>query len=253
MSETAPDAIKLRVEGAQVRFGGLHVLGPISFEVGAGECVVLLGPSGCGKSTLLAALAGLQDLASGRVWAGETGISPGFVFQDPNLMGWATALDNVALPLALAGVVRDEQKERALAALGLVGLAEFALSRPRALSGGMAMRVALARALVNNPAALLLDEPFGAIDELGRRGLNDLVHAAKRDRGVAVLFVTHSVEEAVYMGDTILVLSPRPGTIAARIEVPHVPRDGAFLMSDAFARTVASARGALAGGAHEIA
>ena len=142
----------------------------------------------------------------------------------------------------------EEQKLRAGAALELVGLRGFAHVRPKALSGGMAMRVALARALVSNPEALLLDEPFGAIDELGRRELNDLVHAAKRDAGIAVLFVTHSVEEAVYMGDTILVLSPRPGTITATIPVPSVTRDTAFLLSEAFAQAVMRVRRALATG-----
>jgi NitT/TauT family transport system ATP-binding protein len=246
MLETGP--VRLQVKDAVVRFGDLHVLGPLSFEVRARECVVLLGPSGCGKSTLLAALAGLQDLASGHVQASEDKSPPGFVFQEPNLMGWANAADNVALPLALAGASSLEQKQSASAALDLVGLSAFAGARPKALSGGMAMRVALARALVSQPEALLLDEPFGAIDELGRRDLNDLVHKARKDAGVAVLFVTHSVEEAVYMADTILVLSPRPGKIIATIKVPDVPRDTAFLLSDTFAQTLTKARRALAMG-----
>jgi NitT/TauT family transport system ATP-binding protein len=237
---------QLCVKDAVVKYGDLHVLGPLSFNVQAGECVVLLGPSGCGKSTLLAALAGLQDLHSGAVSAGAQ--PPGFVFQDPNLMGWSSALDNVALPLMLAREPHNKRQERAKAALELVGLGSFAQSRPRALSGGMAMRVALARAVVSDPAVLLLDEPFGAIDELGRRGLNDLVHQAKNSRQIALLFVTHSVEEAVYMADRILVLSPRPGCIVASIQVPKMVRDEGFLVSDAFAKTVASARRALAAG-----
>ena len=238
-------APRLQVSDAVVQFGDLHVLGPMSFEVRAGECVVLLGPSGCGKSTLLASLAGLQHLTSGQAQAGDGKLAPGFVFQDPNLMGWASAADNVALPLALAGASSIEQKQRARAALDLVGLGAFASARPKALSGGMAMRVALARALVSQPEALLLDEPCGAIDELGRRGLN---------AGVGVLFVTHSIEEAVYMGDTILVLSPRPGKIIAEIKVANVPRDTKFLLSDAFAQTLTHARRALALGInHEMA
>jgi NitT/TauT family transport system ATP-binding protein len=168
------------------------------------------------------------------------------VFQDPNLLGWLSAQDNVALPLDLAGTPGEEQKSRALAALDLVGLSSFAKARPRALSGGMAMRVALARALVSKPKALLLDEPFGAIDELGRRDLNDLVHASKKAEGVAVLFVTHSVEEAVYMADRILVISPRPGRIVETIEVPNVMRNPDFVLSDVFAQTVQRARRALA-------
>jgi NitT/TauT family transport system ATP-binding protein len=245
------DPAILRIEDAVVRIGALHVLGPMSFKVKAGQCVVLLGPSGCGKSTLLAALAGLQTLSGGHAYVGDGTELPGFVFQDANLLNWANALDNVALPLALAGVAKSDQKVRATAALDRVGLAEFAATKPRALSGGMAMRVALARALVTDPIALLLDEPFAAIDELGRRGLNDLVLREKIERNVAILFVTHSVEEAVYMGDTILVMSPRPGQISARIGVPREKRDGSFLVSPTFAQTVSKVRRALLAGASQ--
>jgi NitT/TauT family transport system ATP-binding protein len=240
----------LRIEHAAVQFGALHVLGPLSFEVKAGQCVVLLGPSGCGKSTLLAALAGLQALSGGRAYVGDGNAQPGFVFQDANLLNWGNALDNVALPLALAGLPKSVQTVRAMAALQRVGLAEFAATKPRALSGGMAMRVALARALVTDPIALLLDEPFAAIDELGRRGLNDLVLREKIERNVAILFVTHSVEEAVYMGDTILVMSPRPGQISARIDVPAEKRDGGFVVSPVFGETVSKVRRALSAGAN---
>jgi NitT/TauT family transport system ATP-binding protein len=157
-------------------------------------------------------------------------------------MNWATAQDNVALPLALAGISKVERLSRAQKALNQVGLGSFSAAYPRTLSGGMRMRVALARALVNGPTALLLDEPFAAIDELGRRVLDDLVLEAKRDQNLAVLFVTHSVDEAVYLADRILVLSPRPGRIMAEIAVPDVPRDPAFLTSPAFAEAAAAAR-----------
>jgi NitT/TauT family transport system ATP-binding protein len=239
---------KIIVEDAVVRFGQLLVLGPVSFEIAAGKCVVLLGPSGCGKSTLLAALADLQPLAGGQARVDQSSTRPGFVFQDANLMPWANARDNIALPLALAGIGQSEQVARANIALELVGLSGFGDAKPIALSGGMAMRVALARALVSNPSALLLDEPFAAIDELGRRGLNDLVHKAKQDANIAIVFVTHSVEEAVYMADTILVMSARPGQIIARIQVPDIPRDVAFLVSTDFAELVATTRRALASG-----
>lgn len=239
---------KISVTDATVSFGALHVFGPISFEVRAEQCIVLLGPSGCGKSTLLAALAGLQALASGRADCGQA--KPGFVFQDANLMPWASARDNVALPLALAGLDNVQRAKQAQAVLDLVGLGDFAMSKPRALSGGMSMRVALARALVSTPQVLLLDEPFAAIDELGRRALNDLVHKAKHDKHLAIVFVTHSVEEAVYMADTILVLSPRPGHIVARIDVPNKTRDSDFLVSPMFAEAVADVRRALAGQGH---
>lgn len=236
--------IRLAASQACVRFGALDALGPIDLTVRAGECVVLLGPSGCGKSTLLAALAGLQNVASGSVEAAmsEGAPVPGMVFQEPNLMNWATAGDNVALPLALAGIDRAEQMRRAEAALARVGLDDFAKAYPRTLSGGMRMRVALARALVNDPAALLLDEPFAAIDELGRRALDDLVLKAKETQDLAVLFVTHSVDEAVYLADRILVLSPRPGRIMAEIAVPAIARDRDFLTSPDFAQAAAAAR-----------
>lgn len=236
--------IRLSAQQACVRFGSLDALGPIDLQVRAGECVVLLGPSGCGKSTLLAALAGLQTVASGTVQADAAGGSdiPGVVFQEPNLMNWAHAQANVALPLALSGVDKAERLNRAQTALKRVGLANFSSAYPRTLSGGMRMRVALARALVNDPSSLLLDEPFAAIDELGRRALDDLVLEAKRDHHLAVLFVTHSVDEAVYLADRILVLSPRPGRIMAEIAVPNVPRDPAFLTSPAFADAAAAAR-----------
>ena len=243
-------AVRLSAHQACVTFGALNALGPIDLSVKAGECVVLLGPSGCGKSTLLSALAGLQPLASGSVatGSGDSRAVPGFVFQEPNLMNWARTIDNVALPLALAGVEKTVRHARALAALTRVGLESFAHAYPRTLSGGMRMRVALARALVNEPTALLLDEPFAAIDELGRRALDDLVLQAKSDQNIAILFVTHSVDEAVYLADRILVLSPRPGRIVAEIHVPSEARGPEFLTSDAYAKAAADARRAL--GAH---
>lgn len=240
---------EISVQDASVRFGDLHVLGPVSFTVEAGQCLVLLGPSGCGKSTLLSALAGLQTLSSGRAHLKDRLTKPGFVFQDPNLMPWATARDNVALPLAFAGMPKSDRNAQAHQALVRVGLGEFAHAKPKELSGGMAMRTALARALVSGPTTLLLDEPFAAIDELGRRALNDLVHEAQHQQGLAVVFVTHSVEEAVYMADTIIVLSPRPGTIVATIEVPKTQRNSDFLVTSLFSQTVADVRRALRLGA----
>jgi NitT/TauT family transport system ATP-binding protein len=243
--------VRLSAHQACVSFGALNALGPIDLAVKAGECVVLLGPSGCGKSTLLSALAGLQPLASGSVAVdgqGDNRAIPGFVFQEPNLMNWARTIDNVALPLALAGVDKTQRHVRALAALTRVGLESFAHAYPRTLSGGMRMRVALARALVNEPTALLLDEPFAAIDELGRRALDDLVLNAKNEQNIAILFVTHSVDEAVYLADRILVLSPRPGRIVAEIHVPSDARGPEFLTSDAYAKAAADARRALGAG-----
>ena len=238
----------LAVEALGIAFGGLDALGPLSLALSAGECVVLLGPSGCGKSTLLAALAGLLAPSSGTVRAASA-TPPGMVFQEPNLMGWATARDNVALPLQLRGIGTGAARARADAALAECGLAGFEAARPSALSGGMRMRCALARALVTDPDVLLLDEPFAAIDELGRRTLDDLVLDLKARAGRAVMFVTHSVEEAVYLADRIVILSPRPGRIVEQIAVdwPAGPRGTPFLTAPAFAAACARARSALAG------
>jgi NitT/TauT family transport system ATP-binding protein len=237
----------LAVKGVEVSFAGRTVLGPVSLTVAPGQCVALLGPSGCGKSTLLAALAGLLVPSSGSV--SRFSSPPGMVFQDPTLMPWANARENVALPLVLSGVSKATADARAKEALTVVGLPDVAMRKPRELSGGMRMRVALARALVADPPALLLDEPFAAIDELGRRALNDLVHTVRRDRNLPVLFVTHSVEEAVYMADTVHVLSPSPGKIVASVPVHgDGTRDAGFLQTDAFAGACRAARAALARG-----
>jgi NitT/TauT family transport system ATP-binding protein len=238
----------LRLIDLTVAYDGRTVLGPVSLEVAPGQCAVLLGPSGCGKSTVLAALAGLIAPTSGSVSPFTR--PPGMVFQDATLMGWARARDNVALPLELEGMGKAQAREKADAALTMIGLPDAGGLWPRQLSGGMRMRVALARALVNDPDALLLDEPFAAIDELGRRALNDLVHTVRQARQLPVLFVTHSVEEAVYLADVIHVMSAAPGRIVARIPVSgNAGRDGTFLQTAVFADACRAARAALAHGA----
>ncbi len=224
--------------------GGLEALGPLDLAIAPGEIVSILGPSGCGKSTLLAILAGLTSPTGGTISESRR---PGMVFQDPTLLPWASALANVALPLELAGRPRAEARARALSALAAAGLSGFESRKPAALSGGMRMRVALARALVAEPDLLLLDEPFAAIDELGRRALDDLVLDLKASRGLAIVFVTHSVEEAVYLGDRVLALTPRPGRIAAEIVVARSDAGDAFLVSDGFRAAAAAARAALRG------
>lgn len=234
------------VDALEVAYpGGVHALGPVDLIAQPGEITALVGPSGCGKSTLLGVLAGLTMPSAGVVRAAPA--KPGVVFQDPTLMPWARMIDNVALPLVLAGAARADARARAQAALDAVGLGGFSHARPSALSGGMRMRSALARALVGEPDALLLDEPFAAIDEIGRRALDDLVLALRAERGLAVLFVTHSVDEAAYLADRIVVLSPRPGRIVADIGVVRAADGETHLASDGFRDAARAARAALRG------
>lgn len=216
------------LEGVTVDYGGRRALGPLSLRLGAGEVVALVGPSGCGKSTALRLLAGLEAPSGGAVHRttqrGETAV----VFQSPTLTPWASALSNVALPLRLTGVARSAAEKRATEALVKVGLEAAIHRRPAQLSGGMAMRVSLARALVTRPRLLLLDEPFASLDEITRRRLADDVLAIFAETRAAMLFVTHSVEEAVYMAERVVVLSGGPGRIHAdiRVEGPLPPPPG---------------------------
>jgi NitT/TauT family transport system ATP-binding protein len=202
----------LSLSGVGKRFAnGVEALRDLSFTVGAGEFVSLLGPSGCGKSTALRIAAGLLTPDTGQVAYDGGGI--GFVFQEPTLMPWADALANVCLPLDLKHVPRGEGEARAAAALARVGLKGFERAYPRELSGGMKMRVSLARALVARPKLLLLDEPFAALDEITRNGLGDDLLRLWREDGLTILFVTHSVTESSYLSRRVLVMTPRPGRI----------------------------------------
>jgi NitT/TauT family transport system ATP-binding protein len=210
-------------------------LGPFSLSLAAGEIVALVGPSGCGKSTALRLLAGLEGPTRGEVvrasGRGETAV----VFQAPTLMPWATASDNVALPLALDGVPRAEARARAAEALARVKLTGVDRAKPAQLSGGMAMRVSIARALVTEPQLMLLDEPFAALDEITRRALAEDVHKLWGHAQPAIVFVTHNVEEAVYMAGRIIVMTPGPGRSAGetRIEAP-IPRPAGFRTTQPF-------------------
>ena len=208
---------------------GTRALAGLDLDVAEGEMLSLLGPSGCGKSTALRMIAGLMEPSEGDIrWAaGRPEI--GFVFQEPTLMPWARVRENVWLPLRLRGVSRALAAPRIDAALALVGLAGFEASYPRELSGGMKMRVSIARALVLRPKVLLLDEPFAALDEITRFKLNNDLLRIKAELGATVIFVTHSVYESVYLSTRIVVMAARPGRVIADIAVPApLPRDEEF-------------------------
>jgi len=210
-------------------------LGPFSLALATGEAVALVGPSGCGKSTALRLLAGLETPTSGAVrrtvGRGETSV----VFQAPTLTPWATALDNVALPLTLAGTPRAKAREAAAAALDRVGLSSALTAKPAQLSGGMAMRTSLARALVTRPRLLLLDEPFAALDEITRRALADDLLALWAELRPAMVFVTHSVEEAAYMAQRVVVMTSGPGRVSAEHAIAGpLPRPPGHRRSAAF-------------------
>jgi len=255
---------------------GVRALEPVDLDIGEGEFVTVLGPSGCGKSTLLRMVAGLSAPSSGAVtlWPESPSSSlrrkpestkdqkpgPGarrgdeatsirgtpqsgkddnpiaFVFQQPTLMPWASLERNVRLPLELAGTRDAEASAKVCEALKLVGLADFAEAYPRQLSGGMQMRASIARALVTEPRLMLMDEPFGALDEITRNRLDRDVRELWARRGLTVMFVTHSIYEAVFLSTRVLVMSPRPGRIVSGLHVdPAQARDDAFRLSTRFA------------------
>ncbi|WP_296817737.1 ATP-binding cassette domain-containing protein [Brevundimonas sp.] len=221
-------------------------LGPLSLEARPGEITALVGPSGCGKSTALRLLAGLQPTTAGQVSRQVGPGDIGMVFQAPTLAPWLTARANIVLPLRLSGIPDREAKASADAALARVGLTHAAGLKPAQLSGGMAMRTALARALVTRPRLLLLDEPFAALDALTRREVIDDVLALWSETKPGVLFVTHDVEEAVYMAHRVLVMTPAPGRIAAEIATPPgLPRSEGFRATPAFRDTVEAAYAAI--------
>lgn len=241
------EAGALRVEGLTHAYGSEGAAVPalcrIDFAAEAGRFLVIVGPSGCGKSSLLLMMAGLRHPSAGRILcAGRpvTGPDPdriGVVFQEANLFPWLTALDNVAFPLMLRRIPAGERRQRAGAMLRLVGLEGFDRRYPHELSGGMRQRVSIARGLVQDPPVLLLDEPFAALDEQTRMTMGDELLRIWAATGKTIVFVTHSLTEAVYLGDEVLVMSARPGRIIDRITVrlPR-PRDYEMTASEAFGR-----------------
>jgi len=220
---TAPASPLVTLQGiTKVFANGVTALEGFDLGIRAGEFVSLLGPSGCGKSTVLRLIAGLDTPTSGAVtWPGSADADHrseiGFVFQEPTLMPWADVADNVWLPLRLRGVSKRDAQERIAESLALVGLSDFARAYPRELSGGMKMRVSIARALSLKPRLLLMDEPFAALDEITRFRLNDDLLRLQRELACTVVFVTHSVYESAYLSSRIAVMSPRPGRIVATV------------------------------------
>jgi NitT/TauT family transport system ATP-binding protein len=232
----------LRIENVGRRFKTVEALHGVSLDVAAGDFIALLGPSGCGKSTLLRLIAGLEQPDAGRmVWAeGHTPAKGeiGFVFQDATLLPWASAADNVLLPLRLRGVARDQAMPQVQAALQRVGLAGFEATLPSQLSGGMRMRVSIARALVTRPRLLLMDEPFAALDEFTRHKLQEDLLRLWHELGCTVVFVTHSIYEAAFLARRIVLMTPRPGRVDHAIG-SDLPRNAETRLDPAYAALVA--------------
>jgi NitT/TauT family transport system ATP-binding protein len=239
----------LEMQGVDKTFNGaVMALRKMSLAVNEGDFISLLGPSGCGKSTALRLISGLMPPTAGRiVWeGGEHAGDLGMVFQEPTLMPWATVAQNVWLPFRLRGMSFRAVEDRITEALALVGLERFAGAYPRELSGGMKMRVSIARAMVTNPRLILMDEPFAALDEITRQKLNNDLLAMKAKTGCTVIFVTHSVFESVFLSDRVIVMAARPGRVIRELTVdaPY-PRDMEFRTSPAYAAHCRAASDAL--------
>ena len=244
----------LELRQLQKRYAnGTLALQGMDLSIGEHEFVSLLGPSGCGKSTALRMIAGLSQPSGGQIaWPGRDAAATqgdiAFVFQEPTLMPWATVFDNVWLPLRLAGSSRTAARPVIDAALASVGLLEFAQVYPRELSGGMKMRVSIARAMVTQPRLLLMDEPFAALDEITRFRLNNDTLAVWQARRFTTVFVTHSVYESVYLSSRIVVMAARPGRVVADIAIDEpYPRSDAFRATERYNRWCVQVSQALQG------
>jgi len=244
LAPTASAAAAIEVLSAEKTYpDGTRALQAVDLRIEEGEFVTLLGPSGCGKSTLLKMIAGLLEPTDGRLllWRKPVSLTAAseqklaFVFQSPTLMPWASVQGNVRLPLDLAGVPRPVADARVADALALVGLDKFARALPRALSGGMQMRVSIARSLVTEPQLLLMDEPFGALDEITRHKLDAELLALWSQKRLTVVFVTHSIHEAVFLSTRVVMMAARPGRIVEdfHIDEPY-PRTAEFMVTPRF-------------------
>jgi len=261
-SPPADRAASLTMRGvSRVFAGGVRAVDPMDLSISAGDFVAILGPSGCGKSTLLRMASGLDHPTGGSLlmdgrpaghWGARRPEDVAFVFQDAHLLPWRRVLANVALPLELTGVSRSNRHRIARGALEMVGLGDAIGRYPAQLSGGMRMRVSLARAMVTKPKLLLLDEPFAALDEITRQELDDQLRELWVERGMTVLFVTHSIAEATYLAERAIVLSPRPAKVVCdrRIGLPR-SRTGELRTSVAFAGEARELYHAMHGGSDE--
>ena len=243
---TVPAVPAVEVLSAEKTYpNGTQALLPVDLSIAEGEFVTLLGPSGCGKSTLLKMVAGMLEPSDGRLLVWRKPVSQlhdsarrmSFVFQSPTLMPWASVQTNVRLPLDLAGVPRKEADARVMESLALVGLEKFAGALPRALSGGMQMRVSIARGLVTQPELLLMDEPFGALDEITRHKLDADLLELWRKKELTVIFVTHSIHEAVFLSSRVVMVAARPGRVVEQFQIDEpYPRSADFMVTPEFAR-----------------
>ncbi|MCZ4262110.1 ABC transporter ATP-binding protein [Limimaricola sp. G21655-S1] len=238
----------VEARGLDKSFGSVIAVDKADFEIKRGEFISIVGPSGCGKSTLLRMIAGLTPRSggslsvNGREVTGPRG-DVGVMFQKPTLLEWKTVIENVLLPTALKGRVSEADRSKAQALLNLVGLQDFAHAFPRHLSGGMQQRVALARLLKIGSDILLLDEPFGALDEFTREHLNLELSRIVSDANVTSVFVTHNISEAIFLADKVFVMTPRPGRLAAVVDVPFPrPRELSLLANPDFVDLVARVR-----------
>jgi NitT/TauT family transport system ATP-binding protein len=223
VAPTSVPGVGVSIRGVRRQYrSGFVALEAVDLDIRSGEMVALVGPSGCGKSTLLKIIAGLLSATEGEVVFGANGERPeiGYVFQDAHLLPWRRTLRNVELFLEVDGMKKSERRERARAALALVGLADFERAFPAELSGGMKMRVSLARTLATDPQLMLFDEPFAAVDEITRHRLNNDLIRLQRERAATGVFVTHSITESVFLADRVAVMSPSPGRIVEMVDVP---------------------------------